>query len=327
MKDDDLPPPPGSISPEAQAYFAATFSREARDSAWHPAPDDPEGWVEYNCLALAEREALNDELRLRYPADLIETSLGGVPVVDIRPAGWRDDGRLVVYTHGGGYVGGVASDALDSTLPIATETGLRIVSVSYTLAPHARYEQVTDEACAVIEALVRAGTPLARMAVLGDSAGGGLAAATALKLRDRGIGLPAGLALWSPWTDLTGSGDSYLTLAHAEPFYRYDRLLAAARTCYVGDGDPRHPYASPLFGDFTKGFPETLIQVGTRELLLSDSVRLARALDEAGQAVTLDVYEGMWHVFQFKPIDMPEAALARRRTGAFLNRVLGRPAP
>jgi acetyl esterase/lipase len=261
-------------------------------------------------------------LRARYDADLQECRINGVPVVDIRPKGWTDEGKVVVYTHGGGYVGGIASDALDSTLPLATEGSYRIISVSYQLAPHARFPQVTDESCAVLEGLLDAGFGLDDIAILGDSAGGGLAAATALKLRDRGRGLVAALVLWSPWTDLTGSGDSYFTLADAEPFYRYDSLLAAARDCYVGDGNPRHPYASPLFADFSQGFPATLIQVGTRELLLSDAVRLNRALSDAGQYVELDVYEGMWHVFQFKPIDIPEALAARKKSIRFLDQKL-----
>ena len=322
LNSNGFPPPSKSISPEAQAYFRSNFSRRSRDEMWHPDPDDHEGWREYNRRALREREAVNAELRARYAADLEEHRINGIPVLDIRPKGWREDGKVVVYTHGGGYVGGIASDALDSTLPLATEGSYRIISVSYQLAPHARFPEVTDESCAVVEGLLDSGFELGDIAILGDSAGGGLAAATALKLRDRGRGLIGALVLWSPWVDLTGSGDTYRTLADAEPFYRYDSLLAAARDCYVGDSDPRDPYASPLFADFTAGYPPTLIQVGTRELLLSDAVRIARALADAGQDVELDVYEGMWHVFQFKPIDMPEAVQARRKAIGFLDEKL-----
>jgi acetyl esterase/lipase len=309
---------PTTISREARQYFEREFSAELRDSLAYPEVHDLAGWREYNRVELERRAAYNEELRQRYEPTLIESSFAGVPVLDIRPRAWADNGKVILYTHGGGYVGGVATDALDSVLPLAEESRLRVISVSYTLAPHATFQQITDETTAVARALLNAGYRARDIAILGDSAGGGLAAATALKFRDQGHGLLGAVALWSPWADLTGSGDTYLTLADVEPFFRFDVLLRRAALAYAGAENLAHPYASPVFADFAPGYPPTLIQAGTRELLLSDSVRLYRKLDAVGIDVKLDLYEGMWHVFQFKPIDSPEARRARQKTCEFL---------
>jgi acetyl esterase/lipase len=308
---------PTTISQEAQEYFTSEFSPEIRDGHAYPEANDAAGWREYNKTELVKRAPFNQALRRRYEPTLIESTLGGVPVLDVRPRGWSENGKVVVYTHGGGYVGGIASDALDSVLPLADECRLRIISVSYTLAPHANFQQITDETTAVVRDVVSRGYRNQDVAIWGDSAGGGLAAATALKFRDQGLGLLSGVVLWSPWADLTGSGDTYLTLAEVEPFFRFDVFLRRAALAYAGAENPAHPFASPVFGDFAQGYPPTLIQAGTRELLLSDSVRLYRKLDAAGIPVTLDLYEGMWHVFQFKPIDSPESQRARRKTCEF----------
>jgi len=309
---------PTTISQEAREYFTSEFSPEIRDGHTYPEAHDAAGWRQYNSTELVKRASFNQALRRRYEPTLIESTLGGVPVLDIRPRAWSENGKVVVYTHGGGYVGGIASDALDSALPLADESRLRIISISYTLAPHANFQQITDETTAVVRDLVGRGYRNQDIAIWGDSAGGGLAAATALKFRDLGLGLLSGVVLWSPWADLTGSGDTYLTLAEVEPFFRFDVFLRRAALAYAGAENPAHPFASPVFGDFARGYPPTLIQAGTRELLLSDSVRLYRGLDAAGIRVTLDLYEGMWHVFQFKPIDSPESRRARRKTCEFL---------
>jgi epsilon-lactone hydrolase len=310
--------PPGSISREAAAYFQATFTRAARDRLLYPEPGDRDGWTQFNEAAIAERASYNAALIARYSPWLERRIIAGVPVLDIQPREWRLRDKVIVYTHGGGYVGGSADDALDSTLPLATESGLRIISIGYTLAPHAQFQRVTDETVAVLRGLRAQGVRVQDIAILGDSAGGGLAAATALKFRDTQRELVAAVVLWSPWCDLTGSGDSYATLADEEPFFTYPDHLQKAALAYAGIDQMTNSYASPLFGDFAEGYPPTLIQVGTHELLLSDSVRLYKSLSAAGQAVDLDIYEGMWHVFQFKPIDSPEAQAARRATIEFL---------
>ena len=313
---------PKTISPEARVYFEREFSADRRDGLSYPELHDLAGWRAYNRAELEQRACYNQELRQRYQPLLTGSTLAGVPILDIQPRGWTDNGKVIIYTHGGGYVGGTATDALDSTLPLAEESRLRVISVDYTLAPHAKFPQITDETTAVVRALLNTGYRTQDIAIFGDSAGGGLAASTALKVRDQGLGLLAGVVLWSPWADLTGSGDTYLTLAPVEPFFRFDVLLQRAALAYAGPAGRTHPYASPVFSDFSPGYPRTLIQAGTRELLLSDSVRLYQKMDSAGIPVKLDLYEGMWHVFQFKPIDSPEARRARQVTCEFLQECL-----
>lgn len=318
-----FPEPASHLSEEARRYFRDTFSRPERDAEQLPATDDPESFRRRNKEEMRKREPMNAALLERYAPELQALRLGGVPVTDIRPARGAIPGKVLIYTHGGGFVAGASHDALDSTLPLAEETGLRIVSVDYTTAPEADHALIGEQVLAVLAALYAEGFAPGDVGLYGDSAGATIAASAMLRARARGLPLPAGLVLWSPWADLTRSGDSYITLADAEPFYASDTLLATAARCYAGESALADPLVSVLFADYAAGWLPTLIQCGTRELLLSDSVRLHRRMLDGGVAVELELYDGLWHVFQFKPIDSPEAALARGRTGRFLLQRLG----
>jgi acetyl esterase/lipase len=209
-------------------------------------------------------------------------------------------------------------------VPVAHATGLRVISVDYTLAPTARWEQITDEVVAVFETLVAEGYEWQRIALFGDSAGGGLAAGSVLKMRDNGLGMPAALFLWSPWADISDAGDTYATLAAADPLLRYPGQLQRSAAAYADLADHRHPYVSPVYADFSRGFPPTLIQAGTKEIFLSNAVRLYRALDNAGVPAILDIYEGMPHVFQGILPESPEAQVAFAKSRRFLDQHLVR---
>ena len=260
----------------------------------------------------------------RYQPSIEATEIGGVPVLDIKPKDWQDNGNVLVYGHCGGYVLFSARSSLNATAPVADLTGLRVISIDYTLAPVARWEQVTDQAAAVLQGLVSAGYRPQDIAVYGDSAGGGLMAAAVLKMRDRGLGMPAAVVLWSPGVDLTDRGDTFTTLAHADPTVVYERYVKVANAAYADPSDWRNPYVSPVYADFSRGFPPTLIQGGTKETLLSGFIRLYRALDMAGVPATLDLYEGMPHVFQHMLADAPEARIALGKMRTFLDDHLGR---
>jgi monoterpene epsilon-lactone hydrolase len=153
--------------------------------------------------------------------------------------------------------------------------------------------------------------------MFGESAGGGLVAGSVLKMRDKGLGMPAAVVLWSPWLDLTGSGDTYFTLENEDLFLSYDSLLKNAADAYAAPGDQKNPYVSPIYGNFSKGYSPTLIQGGTREILLSDFVRLYQALDQAHIPVKMDIYEGMPHVHQFL-YKIPESKIALSKMNDFL---------
>ena len=162
------------------------------------------------------------------------------------------------------------------------------------------------------------------VAICGDSAGGGLAAGAVLKMRNLGKDMPAAVVLWSPWSDITETGDTYQTLKHAEPHYLYDRHLRSAAQAYAVPKDQKHPYVSPVYGDYSKGFPPTLIQGGTKEILLSNFIRHYQALDVAGQTVKLDLYEGMNHVFQVNIPNSPESKTALSQMDRFLKQHMGK---
>jgi len=255
-------------------------------------------------------------------ADITEISLGGVPALDVRPKGWSDNGKILIYTHGGAYTLFSVVSTLTGVVPVADLTGLRVVTVDYTVAPQAQWKQTTGEIVSVIRARLDEGYGPEDIAIYGDSAGGGLAAGSVLKARDEGLGQLAAVVLWSPWADITKNGDSYSTLADADPILIYDDWLENAAAAYANPEDQKHPYVSPVYADYSKGFPPTLIQVGTKEIFLSNAIRLYQAMDQAGIEVKLDPYDGMWHVFQAFHWRLPESDIARKKTAEFLRKHL-----
>jgi acetyl esterase/lipase len=312
---------PSTISKEAQAIFRMLPNPNLKP-AW-PASDDVKGWSafqqEMEVFGLARQKGIVDSLQ----PTVTEMKLGGVPVLDIKPKNWTDNRKVLVYTHGGAYTLFSAKSTLASSALMAENTGLRVISVDYTLAPHAKWQQVTDQVIAVFKGLIKQGYVMNDIAIYGDSAGGGLAAGAVLKMRDQGMDMPAAVVLWSPWSDITATGDSYVTLKHADPNYLYEKHLKPSADAYADQKDQKHPYVSPVYGDYTKGFPPTLIQGGSKEIFLSNFIRHYQALDTAGQTVKLDIYEGMTHVFQAALVGSPESKTALGKVNTFLKQYMG----
>src|SRR6056297_285276 len=251
-----------------------------------------------------------------------EGNLGGVPVLWVRPPDWVDKGKLVLYTHGGGYVMLSARSTLASSALVAHRSGLQVVSVDYTLAPHSRWRETTGQVVAVFEALLEEGYTPADIVMYGDSAGGGLAAGSVLRMRDQGLAMPAALVLWSPWSDLSDHGEGGARQpgdqAGLDPAY-----LQQAAAAYADPGDQKHPWVSPVYADYTAGFPPTLIQGSTAERLLDSIVRHYRALDNSSQRVWLDLYPDAVHVFQVHQAGSSHAEMALNKSVAFMRRHLG----
>ena len=223
-----------------------------------------------------------------YQPNITETKLGGVNVLDIKPKNWHDNGKVLVYTHGGAYTLLSANSSLSSSILAADATSLRVISIDYTVAPFSKWNQTTDQVISVIQALKdQQGYSLDDIAIYGDSAGGGLATGSVLKMRDGGMGMPAAVVLWSPWTDVTQNGDTYFTLKDADPLLTNNTFLKNSADAYANPIDQKNPYVSPVYGNFSKGFPPTLIQGGTKEILVSDFVRLYQGLDQADVPVKL----------------------------------------
>lgn len=207
--------------------------------------------------------------------------------------------QVIMHCHGGGYSTGSSLYARTLTAKLASCTGMEVLSFDYRLAPEHPYPAALEDAMKVWDYLMRMGYGARDVILTGDSAGGNLALALTLKLKEEGRFLPRGLVLMSPWTDLTSSGESFVTKKDVDPVLT-NAYLERMIHVYAKGQDLTNPYVSPLFGDF-RGFPPTYVQVGENEILLSDATRLVERLKQAGAVAKLDVFENMWHVFQMSP--------------------------
>jgi epsilon-lactone hydrolase len=247
---------------------------------------------------------------LAEPADV-----GGVPGEWVTAPGSTDQ-RTIVYLHGGGYVMGSVASHRGAAARIAAASGARAFTVEYPLAPEHPYPAALDAVLAVWQGLLDDGIDASTVVFAGDSAGGGLAIAAAMRARDEGRRLPGALVLISPWVDLTCSGETMETNAATDPLI--NAALRERTDQYAPGFDPKEPYLSPLFGDHAD-LPATLIQVAATECLLDDGRRLAEAMSAAGVDATLEVWPDAlhaWHIFA--PV-IPEAMAAIDAVGAFVR--------
>ncbi|MFE2460860.1 alpha/beta hydrolase [Streptomyces sp. NPDC059402] len=248
------------------------------------------------------------------------TVLGGRPALELEPGTASGRGRLL-YLHGGGYVVGSPDTHAGLVGELALRAGLRAVSVDYRLAPEHPFPAAVDDGLAAYRELLATGSDPRDIVVAGDSAGGGLSLATLLAAREAGLPQPAAAVVFSPWTDLTLSGDSIRSKEAADPIFTEADIRAYA-DLYVGAGDRALPLASPLFGDLS-GLPPLLVQVGANEVLLDDAVRLAGRAGADDVEVTLEVGPGLPHVFQHHHGRLEEADAALDRAARFLTARLG----
>ena len=206
---------------------------------------------------------------------------------------------IILYCHGGGYMTGSSLYARTLTTKLAATTSLDVLCFDYRLAPENPYPCGLLDAVKAWDYLMLLGYGARDIFVAGDSAGGNLALALVHKLKADGRLLPRGLVLMSPWTDLLKTGETHQTKAGLDPVLD-DEYLMQAITGYAKEFDLSDPYVSPLYGDFD-GFPPTYIQVGENEILLSDSIMLQEKMREKNVNVQMEIFEGMWHVFQMSP--------------------------
>lgn len=308
-------PVPDTISPEARALLAGLA-----DPATYPGfPDarDLEGWRAVRANEATRTEPKVEAVLKQYEPSVTARDFGGVPVLDIKPKGWSDDPRVILFLHGGGYALGSARVSLPASVPLAHDAGLRLISVDYTTIPFVTYDTILEQIVTVVRGLLAEGRSMDNIALAGVSAGGGLAAGVILKMRDQRLGLPGALVPWSPATDVVIRGDTSLTLRHFEPAFDY-RTVGQLLDMVVPPERQRDPYVSPVYGDYARGYVPTLIQGGTREVLLSGFVRLYQAMDQARVPVKLDLYEGMVHTFQEVAPNLPESRIAREKSARFM---------
>ena len=232
-----------------------------------------------------------------------------------------DAGRVVYYLHGGAYVRGSVDTHRNLMGGISRYSGARMLGVDYRLGPEHPFPAAVHDALTGYGWLLTQGILPERVVIAGDSAGGGLALAVLVALRDAGDPLPAGGVLLSPWTDMEATGDSIETKAAVDPMIQRDYLLDMAKM-YLGGADPRDPLASPLLAEL-HGLPPLLIQVGTAETLMDDSDRVAEKVTAAGGRVTLEHWDDMVHAWPlFAPV-LPEGREAIEKIGAFVKGILG----
>ncbi len=206
---------------------------------------------------------------------------------------------VTLYCHGGGYSTGSSLYARTLTTKLATSTSMDVLCFDYRLAPEHPYPAALEDAMQVWNYLMLLGYGARDVILAGDSAGGNLALCLALQLKREGRLMPRGLVLMSPWTDLTVSGKSHITKADIDPVLNAE-YLERMIVNYAEGQDLTNPMISPLFGDYD-GFPPTYIQVGNNEILQDDAVMLYKKLLKANVSVKLDMFRGMWHVFQMSP--------------------------
>ncbi|MEM8497328.1 MAG: alpha/beta hydrolase [Pseudomonadota bacterium] len=308
-------PVPRHVSEQAQAILSRPVLMEGRLVR----PSTAEQWQR-----LIRQQGLRVQPQIERlksaPINVEKTQMGGVTVRVITPEripAARQD-KVLIALHGGAYVffGGDASVLEAASIALAGQ--YKVIAVDYRMPPVHPFPYAVDDSVAVYRALLET-TPAENVAVFGTSAGGSLTASMIVSARDQGLPLPAAAYLNTPWADLSKTGDSYVTNEAVDPVLPvYGGALAAAAEVYAGAEDLKHPLVSPVYADYTKGFPPSLLITGTRDLLLSSTVRLHRVLREAGIDADLHVFDAMWHAFTANT-EMPEAKRAQRIVLDFLD--------
>lgn len=271
-------------------------------------PADLRAWAESRSVLILPKDARRKDV-----------AADGVKGEWIEPAGGA--ARTVLYLHGGGYIFGSPRTHRALTHRLALSAGANVFAPSYRLAPEHKCPAAIDDALAAYDWLVAGGAEPSKIVIGGDSAGGGLALATLLALKERGGPVPAGAVLFSPWTDLTGGGETMTANAGSDAMFQRETIMGGA-ALYCGGLDAKDPRVSPLYGDL-RGLPPLLVFASTSEMLFSDAVRLVEKAKAAGVSVRFEPREGLVHVWPlFHPL-MPEARETLDLAGAFIRENTG----
>jgi len=249
------------------------------------------------------------------------TNLAGRPAVLVEPEGTAGPGTIL-YFHGGSYSQGSPQTAMALTANLVRRTGIRAISVDYRLAPEHPFPAGVEDCFAAYRSLLEDGVEPDSIVLAGESAGGGLAVSTCLMARDAGLPMPAAIVAFSGGFDQTRTGRSVHTKEGVDPFFTAAGLERTGEI-YLAAQDPHHPLVSPAVAADLTGFPPILLQVGTNELLLDDSIRLAERARDAEVDVILDITAGVPHVFQTWTGTLDEADRALDRAALFVSQHVG----
>ena len=302
-----LPPPPETLSPEARAHLAALMAAGVTQTV-----DTPQ----MRAFTEQIQAMIGAEQRKAHDVSVADDVIAGVPVRRIeRASGEVDRSRVLMNLHGGGFA--TDSGSLTENIPIAALGGVEVIAVLYRLAPEHPFPAAVDDALAVYRALLDK-HDARDIGVYGTSAGAVIGPQLMMRLKAEGLPLPGALGVFSGEPDLVGTADSLHIFATA---FEQD-ALTGAKDAYVAGADPRDPLVSPIYGDLA-GFPPTLCLASARDILLSGTVNLSRALTDAGVAAELVVYDALPHAF-WSVMLAPESDDCFRRMAAFLTRHVGR---
>jgi len=295
-------PKPGAVGLPARSIPLPPASDAARAALQTPRPppraypalSDKEGWRKLVAASDAFSWSGVEALAPKLKVDRAVRQVAGRDVHVITPQAERliDRNQVILNLHGGALVFGGGRMVPFEAATITLRTGRLVHSLDYRMPPDHPFPAGLDDALALYRDMLETHDPK-RIVISGTSAGGNLAAALLLRARDEGLPLPAGAILLTPEVDLTESGDTFETLMGLDTVL--STRLTAPNALYAGGTDLAHPYVSPLFGDFTKGYPPTFLQAGTRDLFLSNAVRMHRRLRSAGVRAELHVWDGMPH--------------------------------
>ena len=311
---------PDTVSPQIQKQIAMPLT-----PTWNVIPDTAEGWREQvRAGAIATEKTIPALLEL-LKVKVEPTIINGVKAFVITPAviAPQNKDRLLVHVHGGCFVSGPGLAGTVEAIYMAGLEHFKVISVDYRMPPDYPYPAALDDAMAVWKATIATHDPK-KMGIFGSSAGGNLTLAMVLRAKQDKLPLPAAIAPGTPMSDLTGAGDSFQTNAMID-----NVLVAYGASCdkraalYTNGHDLKDPMLSPVYGDF-KGFPPTILTTGTRDLLLSNTVRVHRKLRNAGVLATLQVFEGQSHAQFYRDINAPETREAFDEIAMFFNQYLKR---
>lgn len=313
------PPIPSTISPEAQAFLE---------------DPPPPAVIPQTLDALEEWRAIQDEFEKNglvqskqvvdaLQPNIVVRKMGGVDVHVITPRTFNpaNGEKALIHIHGGGYCVYTSASSYFVCVTLADLTGLRVYCIDYRLAPQHPFPAGLNDCFAAYQEIIKEVEPK-NLGMFGISAGGSMIVSMLLKARDGNVSMPGAVASVTPGADMSATGDTYDTLNGLDPVAS-KRISANFGRAYAGDEDLKHPLISPVYAEFSKHFPPTIIQSGTRDLLLSNSVRLYRKMKDSGVDVELSVWEGMWHGFHvFPSTTYPEARAAFREISRFFERRL-----
>jgi acetyl esterase/lipase len=313
-------PVPDTVSPQMQALIAAPLS-----PIWNEHPKDAAAW---KALIKARADAVAatlPDLRAKLDVKVEPAKIAGVNVFivtpDAIPEANRD--RLLVHVHGGGYVLFPGESGTREAILMAGYGKIKVISIDYRMPPDDPYPAAMDDAMAVWAEVVKTNDPK-NMAIFGTSTGGGMTLAMVLRAKKEGLPLPAAIAPGTPWSDMTKTGDTFFTNEMVDNILvSNDGWLGDAAKLYANGTDLKDPQLSPIYGDYA-GFPPTILTSGTRDLFLSNTVRVHRKLRQAGVVADLNVYEGQSHAQYMADAFAPETKEHFGELTRFFDKYLGK---